>query len=499
VSAIAPNPLVNRLWPPLQRHAPLLFAFALAVYTAAVAREAFVRAPGPHDNDWPLLMWLAKHASTGNLAPLAVGHYGFLQIVLVRILSPLLGSTLIAAKALNIAGTVGAGYAAFTLGRYRGLGWGIAAFAAFLLTPIVYLTAQSEFGDPLALALFTGGLALFFDAPLARRLFMGGLLIGLSGAVRLHFQTFAWAALLPLGVYLGTVRRSGYLAAGVLVGQLPTFALNWVVHQTLFSPIARGFIGQVVVGGTDAYDMPATHMLHPMSEVLASHKMALLSVIADRLLECPPVLAIALAIALLARDRRIQTLWLLGVGYYVGFVTPSWGLTPRLLEPFIFFVTLSAVLAIAHITPGRLHAIAANVCIALACLNLRLAKGHLRAERQRIHDTWERNAAVERLLRAHGMTDAREAFATDWFTHPVSDPDFIPYYNFGFWNLLVPEFAAERPNPYPLISTPDAFFAFLSDHGVRYLVLGRDAPLGGVTPADFTAIGNVQDQLLFAK
>ena len=77
-------------------------------------------------------------------------------------------------------------------------------------------------------------------------------------------------------------------------------------------------------------------------------------------------------------------------------------------------------------------------------------------------------------LRLHGLKEPREAFVFDWNRYLTDDPELVSFYNFGFWNLLLPAFAAERPNPYPLLGNPRLFSAFMRSHGVRFIVLPRE-------------------------
>jgi hypothetical protein len=72
------------------------------------------------------------------------------------------------------------------------------------------------------------------------------------------------------------------------------------------------------------------------------------------------------------------------------------------------------------------------------------------------------------------MRDAREAFVFDWNRFVVDDPQLQPFYNFGFWNLLLPAFREERPSPKRYMNDLPELSAFLENHGVRFLVLPKD-------------------------
>jgi hypothetical protein len=470
-------------------------------------------------------MWIAKHMRFAHLDGLAIGHYGFVQLVLVRLLARLVGTTLAAAKVVNIIATVIAGVCAFATVRTltSRVSWAIVAAIAFMLFPVVYYEAQSEFGDPLALGFYAVGLAILMRGrPDAARLIAAGLVIGVAGCVRVHFQTFGWAtalvvfgleASLPNSTLLHSLKRTSLFAAAVLVGQLPMFVINWRVHGALSAPSTSGFLGSALFG-FDAYDVPATHLLYPMSDVLRDHKLELVSMIADRLLDIPPALAVLMLIGgagvVAARKPHAAAIWLLAAGYYVGFIAPAWGITYRLLIPFAFLAIVSATLALNELTDRRhprLRAALVTTCLLAAVINIRAHKGWLRAERGGVDNHWSDNSAIERLLRQHGMRDARQVFAVDWWTHPVSDPDFQPYYNFGFRNLLDPEFAAERPNPIAYVDDAPQFIRFLAARGVSYLVLTPSSPFPALDelcerdtlPEGFAQIGRINGQVVYAK
>jgi hypothetical protein len=471
-------------------------AFALSAYVALLAYSGFLLAPGGHDNDWPLLMWLANHASLADPSPLAVGHYGFLQLILVRVLYPLLGNTLTAAKTLNIVAVVAAAVALFRTVRLVTRGrlapwFGVALFLSSYET---FLTAQSEFGDPLALACFAVGLMLVLEGPGTVRTVAAGALWGLCSSLRVHYQFFALAAVVAFAGYAharrredgGWVARVTILAAGVVVGQMPVFVLNLWAHGTPFSPIADTFVGQVLFG-INNYDLPGTYAAHPMREVLSDHKLLLAGLIRQRLLEFPLPWLVALGLGLGAVFHRDGAqhgralVWLLAVGYYVGFVTLAWDATPRLLLPLAFLASASAaagidtVLALARSRRAQ--------AVLLAVVGGLWVAGKLPGDRAHIRDTladsrqmWRSSNELTITLRGLGLAESREAFVFDWNRYLTDDPELTTFYNFGFWDLLCPAFAAERPNPFPYIRDPPAFARFVRDRGVRFLVLPRELP-----------------------
>jgi hypothetical protein len=72
------------------------------------------------------------------------------------------------------------------------------------------------------------------------------------------------------------------------------------------------------------------------------------------------------------------------------------------------------------------------------------------------------------------MRDAREAFVFDWNRFVVDDPQLQPFYNFGFWNLLLPEFREERPIPTRHLTDLPDLASFFENNAVRFFVLPKD-------------------------
>jgi hypothetical protein len=89
------------------------------------------------------------------------------------------------------------------------------------------------------------------------------------------------------------------------------------------------------------------------------------------------------------------------------------------------------------------------------------------------------------------MKDAREAFVYAWNRYVVDDPELQPFYNFGFWNLLVPDFRAERPVPTPYLNQLSQLASFLEQQNVKFFVLPRDLKQVQRFPS---LVGLVQDQ-----
>lgn len=491
------EPLVARAraLPAVVRSEQLWVTVAVVAFGLRLVRSGIFKFPGLHDNDWPLLMWLAKHGSLPDPAPLTLGHYGFAQLVLVSFIHPLFHNTAIAAKALNILATMAAGLGVFRIvrasTRTRVPAW--LALVLFFTSAEVYLTGQSEFGDPIPTALFAWGLVLLLEKRSARWALLAGVLWGAGACFRVHFQFFALAAALAAGGYLHTRREdligrwwvaAGAVLGGVLLGEAPMMGLNLWVHGGLGSPIASALIGQALFGAND-YDMANTYANFPLTAVLADHKLQLVQRIAERLLGAPLQWVVALGVGVLSLPRRdsLQSrralVCLLALGYYVGFVTPSWGLTYRLLLPIALLASVAAAAgaeALALLSSRRLVHSAALAAVIAAWGFYKLPQDRSAVEGQLRGYTgpvWSISEGLTAVLRAHGLREPREAFVFDWNRFLTDDPELVTFYNFGFWNLLVPSFAAERPNPWPTVGDVHRFAAFMHEQRVRFVVMPR--------------------------
>jgi len=461
----------------------------LAVLTTLLLLySGLVLHPGLHDNDWPLLMWLARQASTQDLAPLAIGHYGPVQLVLVKLLWPAFGSTLVVAKLLN---AVAVGAAAWWVHRIvrRATGdarLGVVGLLAFVLSREALGVGQSEYGDGLALWAWLVGLelALFGERWPARLL--AGLCLGLAAATRLHFGGFGMMTLAVLVLHALLERRRGVAAElallgglGFLVGQLPATGLYYLVHGQLSSPVAGTFLPQVIMG-VDDLDLPGTFRRYTTGEVLRAHGDRVVALILQRWAELPrrwlPALLVVgagLVVAPRATRRAAAVPLLLFVGYYTAVVGPSFWFTTRVMLTLVVLLALALALVLPSLLVRWPRGAWAAVVVVLV---LRLAGevSATRADLVVVDARWAASTALSRVLREGGLERPEQAFTLAWDRVQVDDPTLVSYYNFGFWNLLVPSFAAERPSPLPQLQDPAAFSTFVRAHGVRFVIVPDD-------------------------
>jgi hypothetical protein len=176
--------------------------------------------------------------------------------------------------------------------------------------------------------------------------------------------------------------------------------------------------------------------------------------------------------------RHVLLMSGLSLAYFLAFVTLSWSLTSRLLMPLMAFNCWLVVAAISGLLYGKFRfsrvLLAAAFGAFLFFRQLPDVRTRLEATWRRSNDLWDTSTRMVGTLRKHGMKDAREAFVFEWNRFVVDDPELQPYYNFGFWNLLVPKYRQERPIPTPYLNDLPALGRFLQEHQVRYFVLPHD-------------------------
>jgi hypothetical protein len=459
-----------------------------------------VVAPGPHDNDWPLLMWLVKHASWRDPSSLAIGHYGPAQLLLAWWLYPLFGSTLVAAKVLSTLALLGCVACLYLMTRRdHGQAPALLAAAAFGLSASALQTGQSEFADAPALAALLAGLCSWWRAESgagARGGLPAGVLLGSAGLLRTHFVFFSLgSALLAAlcGVALPGERsrrvraQAGFaLVVGALLGNLPGFLLNLWVHGQLGSAVASSFVGQVLYG-VDELDLVNTYAAHPLGQILREQPLDVLRLMVARGREQPALWLIPVASAALALGRwrvwpaavlrHVLLFSALAFIYFWMFVSLAWWLWPRVLLPLVALDCWLLVSVNAQLFWGAFRHSRALCCLVFASVLALQWPGKLRDVQARWRESqgwWRASRELVFALRQRGMRDAREAFVFDWNRFVVDDPQLQPFYNFGFWNLLIPAFRDERPSPMRYMNDLPALSAFLENHGVRFLVLPKD-------------------------
>lgn len=480
---------------PLLRRVALLGWLGLGVWALWAG---LLHVPGPHDNDWPLLMWLVKRASWSDLSPLAIGHYGWLHQLLVWWLRQPFGSTLAAAKVLSTLSLLASVACLYQMSRRtHGELPALLAAVLFALSPPALVTGQSEFADAPALACYLGGLCIWWRSN-ERWGLAAGLCLGVAGLLRLHFVALSLLSAVlaaALGALLPSSGRSrgshavqgGLLVLGALLGNLPGFLLNYSQHGSIGSAVSDTFAGQVLYG-VDELDFSNSYAAHPFAEILRTEPERVVALVRKRLLEnvqlwAGSVLALAVGVWRWRRwpaevTRHVLLMAGVALAYFLLFITLAWWLSPRLLFSLAAFNAWLAAVVVTALCWERFRGGRA-LCVALfaAALVYQLPAS-VRQVRERwslSRAWWDVSTELVAKLRSLGMKDAREAFVFDWNRFVVDDPELQPFYNFGFWNLLLPEFRAERPLPTPYLNRLPQLARFLVEQDVRFLVLPHDS------------------------
>jgi 4-amino-4-deoxy-L-arabinose transferase-like glycosyltransferase len=475
----------------LARSAALLAWLGLAAW---LLWAGLLHVPGPHDNDWPLLMWLVKHASWSDLSPLAIGHYGSLHQLLPWWLQSLFGSTLVAAKVLSTLGLLGCVACLYQMTR-RAHGELPALMVAvlFALAPSALVTGQSEFADAPAFACYLAGLCLWWRSD-ERWGLAAGLCLGIAGLLRMHFVAFSLLTsglAAALGVLLPSVGRSRWLqlrhgvllVLGAVLGNLPGFLLNYTQHGRIGSAVADTFAGQVLYG-VDELDFFNSYAAHPFGQILKEEPERIVQLVRSRLLDNVQ-LWLGSVLALWKwrswpeeRTRHVLLMAGLAFAYFLLFVTLAWWLSPRLTFPLAAFNAWLGVVLVTALCWDELRGGRALCGVLFAAALAYQWPAGVRQVRERwalSRAWWDVSTELTGKLRELGMKDPREAFVFDWNRFVVDDPQLQPFYNFGFWNLLLPEFRAERPLPTPYLNRLPQLGQFLTEQGVRFLALPHDS------------------------
>ena len=445
--------------------APRIAAALFTLWLVAMIVSAFEWAPGLHDNDFPLLVWLGRHVRWNDLSTITIGHYSPLALLMLGAFS-WLGDALVLAKTVNLACVAGAAVLVSRLARQLGDDdpvHGYVASAFFLISAEVVLVGQSEFGDPPVVLLFLLGL----DRLLAGRWLLAGIALGGATLFRIYAPSFVLATLvLVAALRVAPWRRLPALAFGPVVAAALQAAIYWLGQRRLSSPVAEFVVGQVLYR-YDEFNYLDTWNEYPMRDVLTLYRADLVDLVIVRLKSFPPHLIPALVVATVAavraRERRTSLLLSLLAIYYAAYACLSWGITTRLM---LLPVGLLAVMVGAAARGRAMHVASA---VALVC-----ALGHsvsvVPGELASVRDERAMSAELTTVLREAGLRSAREAFVFDWDRSLTDDPTYEPYYNFGFWNILSARFREERPSPFRVSDDPVAFSRFLRENGAKFVV-----------------------------
>jgi hypothetical protein len=458
------------------------FAICLAVYFAALLWINLFFLPYPADNDLQFMGWMAEHLRLSRPESLVSRNYPFPMgfPLLMRALTPLFGSIVRAALFCQAAASALGLLLVYAITKKIFADGRAAAAAAAAAAVVNFPVAVSEFADSISAAAILVGLWLLLDAILSpRRHFLLGAMVGLAFLIRFHYLTFLLLIPAALLVLRPPARAwaacCAALGAGFLLVASPLIALNLFVYRTpLTTGLSSYIVGHNVIEAVDWNDFPATYALWPVARVLRERPFALLRTMlqnASSFLHAFALFTLALTAAGMSRSkeqRRIPGFLLIVTGGYVALDILLTRYTNRAAVPaFMFLAILAAGFGFTLQWPQKLRAAAlAGIAIGVsvhAWKQVRL----LEARRGEM----EENRAVQSALEAHGLRSSAEVFCNDWNVYNLGHPYLEPFYDYGGYMLLDPEYAAQRPLPRG--SLP---------RGIRFVVLVRDRPAPGLPP-----------------
>jgi len=458
----------------------------------------------PYDNDLDEVAWLSAHLSLSRPESFANQGYPPGLPVLLRLLTPLVGSLLRAAFLWqSLAATASVFFvhqiaAALTGRRTAGA---LALYAAVFAGLPVF---TSEFADGTCTALFLGGLWALIRRDADRRgFFWFGLAAGAAYLFRTHYLMLL--ALVPAGLLVAGLgwreiaRGMLAFAAGFAALAWPLWLMNILAYGTpLNSGVSQYNIALAVVPHAFSWeDYVNTYSRWPLSRILAErpwdlagnclkqavHTLGLRVSLVGGALGCAGMVLIP------ERQRRRLLVFsgALALLYVFVIIVPT-RYTDRAFAPVAMLCSVllgcGASELIARAQRPRWAALFAIPALLFAAYPPEVWP----ALEGRVH-AGLKNWRIVKLMVANGMQSSAEVFSNVWNFYNLADPKFDSFYNYGGWLELDSQYARERPHPNA--STPEEWEQFFEQHGIHFVILrpsGRAAGLAQNPPAWWTRL-----------
>jgi Dolichyl-phosphate-mannose-protein mannosyltransferase len=457
---------------------------ALACYFAALLYFNCYWVCYPTDNDLDEVAWLSSNLDLGRPESLANQGYPPGLPLLLRGLTPLVGSFLRATflwQSIVCTASVFFVYRICSaLSRRPGAGVLGALCAALGLATL----ATSEFADGTSTALLLAGLWALTRGKADRRgFFQFGLAAGLAYLFRTHYLMLI--VLVPASLLLVGFgwRVGGRLALGFLAGFAATAWPLWLLNTLAYGTPLHAGVSQyniafsVISNALSWEDYVRTYNRWPLARILRERPMDLVdSMVNQSIRTFGHKLVVAgaafglVAITLVGERQRRQLIALVGLlaVFYVSLVIVPTRFTDRSFAP---VGMLAAVLfgcgmaELVNSSPAPRRFFAGGVLLALAVS----WPAGLWKDLSGRHDARLRNIRIVDILVANGMKSSEEVFSNIWSIYNLADPLFVTFYNYGGWILLDSKYAAERPAP--RAKTRAEWQAFLAEQGIKFVVL----------------------------
>jgi hypothetical protein len=468
----------------------IVLAAALACFLSALAYVNGFYVCYPQDNDLDEVGWITAHLTLGRPESLANQGYPPGLPVVLRLLSPLVGSLLRATFLWQaLAATASVFFVTRITAELCRHKW--AALLGALFAAIACLRiATSEFADGTSTAIFLGGLwALSRRGADQRGAFWFGLACGASYLFRTHYLMLL--AFVPASLFLSgfgwraALRLALPFAGGFAATAWPLWLLNLLAYGTpLHAGVSQYNIAHAVIPNAFSWvDYPHTYNQWPLSRILRERPMDLvhhaLRVAKETFgNEVTLIGAVLGGVATaLVRDRKQRQLvafclWLSCL--YILLVIVPTHYTDRAYAPIAMLAAVLAACGVAELcdrVPGLprwgLGAVAAGLVVFLAF------PSDLRQDLQGRKNMRRWNEKVVRALEANGLHSSDEVFTNMWGFYPLQDPGFVTFYNYGGWIELDSEYARERPHP--TATRVSEWQEFFRAHDIHFAVLQKRA------------------------
>ena len=462
------------------------FCTALACFFAGLTFVNCFWACYPNDNDLDEVGWLAAHLDLARPESLANQGYPPGLPLVLRGLTPLVGSFLQAAFLWQSMLATAAVFFVFRISLSLSRRAGVAAVAAVCAGLAILPVATSEFADGTSTALLLGGLWLLTRRSVDQRgLFLMGLGCGLAYLFRTHYLVLI--AVVPASLVLAgfgltkAARLSLCFAAGFAATAWPLWLLNVLAYGTpLHAGVSQYNIAlQIVPNALNWEDYPNTYNQWPLSRVLREHPLDLVRHLRDTAigtltaeLSLAGVALGALGIWLdqeKARRRMVAFIGLLMLLYIVTVIVPT-RFTQRAYAPVAMLACILMVNGVAQLAL-RSPWPRATLLAAAGALGFLAYRPWDFDQLDRKRANLEYNRQIVDVLVANGMQSSEEVFSNIWNMYNLADPAFITFYNYGGWITLDSKYNAERP--VPRAHTLAEWENFFDSEQLRFAILQR--------------------------
>ena len=462
----------------------LAWGAAFACYFAALVFVNCYWACYPTDNDLDEVGWLAANLSLARPESLANQGYPPGLPVLLRALSPVVGSLLSAAFLWQAIASTASVFFAFRISKALSGRAGVGVLGALCASLATLRVGTTEFADGTSTALFLAGLWALTRREGDRR---GFLLLGLAAGAAYLFRThyLTLVAIVPAALVVAGFgwREVGRLAPAFLAGFAATAWPLWLMNCLAYGTPLHAGVSQyniafaMLPNAFDWEDYARTYDRWPLSRILEERPLEFLAhmgkmarkAFGGKLVVSAAGLGIFAMLLTPERQRRRLLAFIAGLAFfYIVVVLVPTRTTARAFAPIAMLASVLVACGLAEVVSRADRPRRAQVCAALAVVFLSWPAG-VWADLDSRHASRQRNEEIVDALVAHGMQSSGEVFTNIWNVYNLQDPLFVTFYNYGGWLQLDSKYARERPPP--RASTLPEWQAFFAERGIRFVVL----------------------------